>query len=60
MLTRYPAECHEHSEIDSTGVVEDAPNKALDMFDVCIAEEGRRVGREGRWALLPNCLGWGA
>jgi hypothetical protein len=44
---RYCAECHEHSEVDITVVVEDAPNDALDVFDVCIAEEGRRVGREG-------------
>jgi hypothetical protein len=47
LLARYHAECHEHSEVDSAGVVEDAPNDALDMFDVCVAEEGRCVGREG-------------
>ncbi len=29
------------------GVVEDAPDDALDMFDVCVAEAGRRVGGEG-------------
>ncbi len=43
----YCAECREHGEVDSAGVVEDAPNDALDVFDVCIAEGGRRVGKEG-------------
>jgi hypothetical protein len=47
LLARYCAECHEHSEVDSTGVVEDAPDDALEMFDISVAEEGRRVGREG-------------
>jgi hypothetical protein len=47
LLARYHAECHEHGEVDSTGVVEDAPDDALDVFDVCVAEEGRCVGREG-------------
>jgi hypothetical protein len=47
LLACYCAECHEHGEVDSTGIVEDAPDDALDVFDVCIAEEGRRVGREG-------------
>jgi hypothetical protein len=43
----YHAECHEHCESDSTGVVEDAPDVALDVFDVCVAKEGRCVRREG-------------
>ncbi len=47
LFAYYCAECHEHGEVDSAGVVEDASNDALDMFDVCIAEGGRRVGREG-------------
>ncbi len=47
LLACYHAECHEHGEVDSAGVVEDAPDDALDVFDVCIAEEGRCVGREG-------------
>jgi hypothetical protein len=46
-LACYRAECHEHGEVDSTGIVEDAPDDALDVFDVCVAEEGRHVGREG-------------
>jgi hypothetical protein len=46
LLACYCAECHEHGEVDSMGVVEDAPDDALDVFDVCIAEEGRRVGGE--------------
>ncbi len=59
LLAPYCAECHEHGEVGSAGIVEDAPDDALDVFDVCIAEEGRRVRRRGHWALLPNCLGWG-
>jgi hypothetical protein len=47
LLACYRAECHEHGEVDSAGIVEDAPDDALDVFDVCIAEEGRRVGRKG-------------
>ncbi len=47
MLARYHAECNEHSEVNSTGVVEDVPNDVFDVFDVCVAEEGRRVGSEG-------------
>ncbi len=46
LLTCYRAECHEHGEVDSTDVVEDDPDDALDVLDVCIAEEGRCVGRE--------------
>ena len=46
-LACYRAECHEHGEVDSTGIVEDAPDDAMDVFDVCVAEEGRRIGREG-------------
>jgi hypothetical protein len=44
LFARYPAECHEHGEVDSAGVVEDAPNDALDVFDDCVDEGGRRVG----------------
>jgi hypothetical protein len=43
----YCAECHEHGEVDSAGIVENAPDDALDVFDVCVAEGGRHVGREG-------------
>ena len=42
----YCAECHEHGEVDSAGVVENAPDDALDVSDVVVAEGGRRVGRE--------------
>ena len=47
LLACYHAKCHEHGEDDSAGIVKDAPNDALDVFDVCMAEGGRRVGREG-------------
>ncbi len=47
LLACYRAECHKHGEVDSVGVVEDASDDALDMFGVCVAEEGRHVGREG-------------
>ncbi len=47
MLACYCAECHEHGEVDSTGVVENSPDDTLDVFDVCVTEEGRCVGREG-------------
>ncbi len=53
-------ECHEHSEVDSVGVVQDASNDTLDVLDVGIAEGGDASGGRGHWALLPNCLGWGA
>jgi hypothetical protein len=43
----YCAECHEHSEVDSASVVKDAPDDVLDVFDVVVAEGGRRVGRGG-------------
>ncbi len=47
MFACYCAKCHEHSEVNSTGEVEDALDDVLDVFDVCIAEGGRRVVREG-------------
>jgi hypothetical protein len=47
LLARYCAEYHEHGEVNITGIVEDAPDDALDVFDVCIAAEGRRVGGAG-------------
>ncbi len=46
LFSCYHAECHEHGEVDSQGVVEDAPDDALDVFDVYIAEGGRCVKRE--------------
>jgi hypothetical protein len=42
--------------VDSAGVVEDAPNDALDVFDVCVAEGGRRVGREGTLGFAAKML----
>jgi hypothetical protein len=47
LFAPYCAECHEHGEVNSPNVVEDAPDDALDVFDVCIAEGGRRVRMEG-------------
>jgi hypothetical protein len=47
LFARYHTECHEHGEVDSAGEVKDATNDALDVFDVYVAEGGRRDGREG-------------
>jgi hypothetical protein len=60
LLAHYRAECHEHGEFDSAGIVEDAPNDALDVFDVCIAEQGRRVGREGTLGFTANLFRLGS
>jgi hypothetical protein len=46
LLACYCAECHEHGKVNSTSIVKDAPNDALDVSDVVVAEGGRRVGRE--------------
>ncbi len=47
LFARYCAECLEYGEVDSAGIVQDAPNDPLDVFDVCVTEGGRHVGREG-------------
>jgi hypothetical protein len=60
LFARYCAECHEHGEVDSAGVLEDAPDDALDVFDVCIAEVGRRVGREGTLGFAAKLLRLGS
>ncbi len=45
------AYCNEDCEVDSVGVVKDAPNHLPDMLDILVGQRGRLVWGEGALGL---------
>jgi hypothetical protein len=53
-------ECHEHCEVDSKGIIQDASNDMLDVLDFGVAEGGRHIRREGTLGFTAKLLGLGS
>jgi hypothetical protein len=53
-------ECHEHCEVNSVGIIQDASNDTPDVLDIRVAKGGRHVRREGTLGLAAKLLGLGS